>query len=113
RDKARRAFEESLSKLGGDYIDLYLIHWPVPSRDLYVETWETRCALRDEGHVRSLGVLNLQIELVERIIDATGVVPAVNQIELHPRFQQPALRRFDAEQGIATVAWSPLGTSEL
>ena len=113
RDKARKAFEESLSKLGGDYIDLYLIHWPVPSKDLYLETWETLCALRDEGQVRSIGVSNFQIDHLERIIDATGVVPAVNQIELHPRFQQPALRRFDAEQGIATEAWSPLGQGEL
>jgi 2,5-diketo-D-gluconate reductase A len=113
REQARRAFEESLSKLGGDYIDLYLIHWPVPSQDLYVEAWETLCALREEGRVRSIGVSNFQVAHLERIIDATGVVPVVNQIELHPRLQQPELRRFHAEHRIATEAWSPLGQGEL
>jgi diketogulonate reductase-like aldo/keto reductase len=113
RDRAHRAFEESLSKLGGDYIDLYLIHWPIPSRDRYVETWETLCSLREEGNVRSIGVSNFQIEHLERIIDATGVVPAVNQIELHPRLQQAALRRFHGEHGILTEAWSPLGKGQL
>jgi 2,5-diketo-D-gluconate reductase A len=113
RDRARRAFEESLSKLGGDYVDLYLIHWPIPSKDRYVETWETLCALREEGSVRSIGVSNFQIDHLERIIDATGVVPAVNQIELHPRLQQAELRRFHAERGIITEAWSPLGKGEL
>jgi 2,5-diketo-D-gluconate reductase A len=113
REQARRAFEQSLSTLGGNYIDLYLIHWPVPSQDLYVEAWETLCALREEGRVRSIGVSNFQVEHLERIIDATAVVPAVNQIELHPRLQQPELRRFHAERGIATEAWSPLGQGEL
>jgi 2,5-diketo-D-gluconate reductase A len=113
RDQARRAFEESLSKLGNDYIDLYLIHWPVPGRDLYLETWETLCSLREEGTVRSIGVSNFQIEHLERIIDATGVVPAVNQIELHPRLQQAELRRFHSEHGILTEAWSPLGKGQL
>ena len=113
RDRARRAFGESLEKLGGDYVDLYLIHWPIPSNDQYVETWETLCSLRDEGSVRSIGVSNFQIEHLERIIDATGVVPAVNQIELHPRLQQPELRRFHSEHGILTEAWSPLGQGEL
>jgi 2,5-diketo-D-gluconate reductase A len=109
RERAARAFEESLEKLGGDYVDLYLIHWPIPSKDLYVETWETLGALRDSGQVRSIGVSNFQIDHLERIIDATGIVPAVNQIELHPRLQQPELRRFHAEHGIATEAWAPLG----
>jgi 2,5-diketo-D-gluconate reductase A len=109
REPARRAFEQSLERLGGDYIDLYLIHWPLPKRDQYVETWETLCALKDEGHVRSIGVSNFQIEHLERIIDATGVVPTVNQIELHPRLQQPELRRFHADRGIATESWGPLG----
>jgi len=109
RDQARRAFQQSLETLGNDYIDLYLIHWPVPAKDLYLETWETLCSLRDEGAVRSIGVSNFQIDHLERIIDATGVVPTVNQIELHPRLQQPELRRFHAEQGILTEAWSPLG----
>jgi 2,5-diketo-D-gluconate reductase A len=113
RDRARRAFEQSLSKLGGDYVDLYLIHWPIPARDQYVETWETLCSLREEGSVRSIGVSNFQIEHLERIIDATGLVPAVNQIELHPRLQQSELRRFHAEHGILTEAWSPLGKGRL
>jgi diketogulonate reductase-like aldo/keto reductase len=113
RDRARRAFGSSLDRLGGDYVDLYLIHWPIPRQDRYVETWETLCALRDEGRVRSIGVSNFQVEHLERIIDATGVVPAVNQIELHPRHQQPELRRFHAERGIATEAWSPLGRGQV
>jgi 2,5-diketo-D-gluconate reductase A len=113
RDRASHAFGESLEKLGGDYIDLYLIHWPIPSKDRYVETWEALCSLRDEGSVRSIGVSNFQIEHLERIIDATGVVPAVNQIELHPRLQQAELRRFHAEHGIVTEAWSPLGKGQL
>jgi diketogulonate reductase-like aldo/keto reductase len=113
RDRARHAFAESIEKLGGDYIDLYLIHWPIPGRDLYLETWETLCSFREPGSVRSIGVSNFQIEHLERIIDATGVVPAVNQIELHPRLQQAELRRFHAERGILTEAWSPLGKGEL
>jgi len=109
RDRSRRAFQDSLEKLGGDYIDLYLIHWPLPSKNLYVETWETLCALKEEGHVRSIGVSNFKPEHVDRIIDATGVVPTVNQVELHPRFQQAELRRYDSERDIATEAWAPLG----
>ena len=112
RDRARSAFEESLEKLGGQYIDLYLIHWPIPRKDLYVETWETLIALKEEKRVRSIGVSNFQIEHLERIIDATGVVPAVNQIELHPRLQQAELRRFHEEHEIATEAWSPLGKGQ-
>lgn len=112
RGPARRAFDQSLDRLGGDYIDLYLIHWPVPSRNKYLETWETLCGLREDGRVRSIGVSNFQIEHLERIIDATGVMPAVNQIELHPRLQQPELRHFHAEHGIATEAWSPLGKGQ-
>jgi 2,5-diketo-D-gluconate reductase A len=113
REEARRAFAASLERLGNDYIDLYLIHWPAPKRDRYLETWETLCALREEGRVRSIGVSNFQIEHLERIIDATGIVPTLNQIELHPRLQQAELRRFHSERGIATEAWSPLGQGEL
>jgi 2,5-diketo-D-gluconate reductase A len=113
RDRARRAFEQSFEKLGGEYIDLYLIHWPIPSKDLYLETWETLCSLRDEGHVRSIGVSNFKPAHLDRIIDATGVVPALNQIELHPRLQQPEMRRYDSEHGIATEAWAPLGRGKL
>ncbi len=113
REGAQRGFAQSLSMLGGDYVDLYLIHWPVPQRDQYVETWQTLCAVRQVPYLRSIGVSNFQIEHLERIIDATGVVPAVNQIELHPRLQQPELRRFHAERGIVTEAWSPLGQGQV
>ncbi|HTX10417.1 MAG TPA: aldo/keto reductase [Solirubrobacteraceae bacterium] len=112
-EEAQAAFAQSLSMLGGDYVDLYLIHWPVPQEDRYVEAWQTLCAVRQVPYLHSIGVSNFQIEHLERIIDATGVVPAVNQIELHPRLQQPELRRFHAERGIATEAWSPLGQGEV
>jgi 2,5-diketo-D-gluconate reductase A len=108
REPARRAFERSLDRLGLEYIDLYLIHWPAPGRALYVETWEALVDLKSTGRVRSIGVSNFEIEHLEQIIDATGVVPAVNQVELHPRLQQPELRRFHGEHGIVTEAWSPI-----
>jgi diketogulonate reductase-like aldo/keto reductase len=113
RKRARRAFADSLERLADNYVDLYLIHWPVPSRDLYLETWQALCDLKAEGHVRSIGVSNFKAEHLERIIDATGVVPAVNQIELHPRLQQAELRRFHSEHGVVTEAWAPLGRGEL
>lgn len=108
-DAARRAFDQSFQKLGLNWIDLYLIHWPVPSKDLFVETWQALVALRDEGRVRSIGVSNFTLPQLERIIDATGVVPATNQIELHPSFPQDALVDFHRAHGIATTSWSPLG----
>jgi len=108
REKARRAFERSLARLGFDYVDLYLIHWPAPAQDRYVETWETLSELHAEGRARSIGVSNFLVEHLERIIDATGIVPAVNQVELHPLLQQPELRRFHYRHGIVTEAWSPL-----
>ena len=108
RDRALRAFEHSLDRLGLERIDLYLIHWPAPARDRYVETWKALTELRDSGRARSIGVSNFEIDHLERILDATGVAPAVNQVELHPRFQQSDLRRFHSEHGIATEAWSPL-----
>jgi 2,5-diketo-D-gluconate reductase A len=113
RDHVPKAFERSLEQLGGDYVDLYLIHWPIPRQDLYVETWEALPGLREGGRARSIGVSNFQIDHLERIIDATGVVPAVNQIELHPYLQQHELRRFHQEHQIATEAWSPLGKGQL
>jgi 2,5-diketo-D-gluconate reductase A len=112
RHNVPRAFEESLDKLGGGYLDLYLIHWPVPQQGDEVETWEALCELQREERVRSIGVSNFRVEDLERIIDATGVVPAVNQIELHPRLQQLELRRFHEEHGIVTEAWSPLGKAQ-
>jgi diketogulonate reductase-like aldo/keto reductase len=113
RDRALRAFERSLERLGFDYIDLYLIHWPVPSHDRYVETWQALTELKAAGRARSIGVSNFLVEHLERVIEATGVVPAANQIELHPRLQQRELRRFHDQHGIETVAWSPLGRGRL
>ncbi len=108
-DTTLRAAEESLNKLGLDHVDLYLIHWPTPRRGLFVETWRALIRLRDEGLARSIGVSNFMPEHIERLIAETGVTPAINQIELHPRFQQRALRTFHAERGIATQSWAPLG----
>jgi 2,5-diketo-D-gluconate reductase A len=113
RDAARRAFDASFDALGLDWIDLYLIHWPQPKLGLYVETWKTLIELRDEGRIKTIGVSNFTAEHLEHIIDETGVVPAVNQIELHPRFQQVELRAFHEQNGIVTTSWSPLGRGGL
>jgi 2,5-diketo-D-gluconate reductase A len=107
-DAALQAFEASRRRLGVDYLDLYLIHWPLPARDKYVETWRALVRLREDGLARSIGVSNFQPAHLDRIIDATGVVPAVNQVELHPYLAQPRLRAQHADLGIATEAWSPL-----
>jgi 2,5-diketo-D-gluconate reductase A len=109
RERTLRAFEASLAELGVDYVDLYLIHWPVPATARYVETWQTLVELAEGGRARSIGVSNFQIHHLEEIIAKTGVAPAVNQIELHPMFQQRELRDFHAHTGIVTEAWSPLG----
>jgi 2,5-diketo-D-gluconate reductase A len=108
-----RAFDDSLERLGVDYVDLYLIHWPAPRRDLYVDTWRAFVRLKQEGRARSIGVSNFCAEHLERLIGETGVVPALNQIELHPRFQQRSLRAANAGHGIVTQAWSPLGRGRL
>ncbi|WP_269858864.1 aldo/keto reductase [Streptomyces sp. RPT161] len=108
-DSTLRAFDSSLAKLGLERLDLYLIHWPVPSRDLYVDTWRALEKLYADGLVRAIGVCNFQPAHLRRLLDETDVVPAVNQIELHPHFQQAELRAFHAEHDIATEAWSPLG----
>ena len=113
RQRTRAAFEASCERLGLEQIDLYLIHWPSPEQGLYVETWETLVELQREGRVRSIGVSNFQPGHLERVIEATGVVPAVNQIELHPRLQQAELRALHAEHGIATESWSPLAKGDL
>jgi diketogulonate reductase-like aldo/keto reductase len=112
-DQATRAFKESFDRLGLDYIDLYLIHWPVPSRDRYADTWRAFIDLQEEGLVRSIGVSNFQPAHLARIVDETGVTPVVNQIELHPYLQQPGLRREHADRGIVTEAWSPLAQGEV
>lgn len=112
-DRALRAFEKSLQRLGRDSVDLYLIHWPCPSQDLYVESWKALVRLKEEGRVRSIGVSNFNPDHLRRIVDETGVTPAVNQVELHPRFQQADLRAAHAELGILTECWSPLGQGRL
>ena len=109
KDKAKRAFKASLERLELEHIDLYLIHWPVPSHDLYVETWQALIELQSEGLVRAIGVSNFQPAHLERIVAETGVTPAINQVELHPYFQQTGLRHEHDELGIVTEAWSPLG----
>ncbi|ARP95464.1 aldo/keto reductase [Bordetella genomosp. 13] len=108
-DEAQRAMDESLQKLGLAYVDLYLIHWPVAGSDRYVDAWRAMVAMKEDGRVRSIGVSNFTKPALQRLIDETGVVPAVNQVELHPGFAQRELRAFHAEHGIATEAWSPLG----
>lgn len=107
-DSALSAFEASAGKLGLDVVDLYLIHWPVPARDRYVESWRALVRLQQDGRVRSIGVSNFQPAHLRRLFDEVGVVPSVNQIELHPYLQQAELRAFHAEHGIVTEAWSPL-----
>lgn len=112
-DETMTAFDESMEKLGLDYIDMYLIHWPAPKIGLYVKSWEAMIQLRDEGRIKSLGVSNFNIDHLQYLLDETGVLPVVNQIELNPRFQQPELRAYHADQGIVTQAWSPLGHGAL
>nr|WP_254910538.1 aldo/keto reductase [Gulosibacter sp. 10] len=107
-DETLRAFDDSLEELGLEEVDLYLIHWPAPEQDLYLETWEALQRLRDEGRARSIGVANFKEHHLERLIEESGEAPACNQVELNPSFSQPGLRKFDAEHRIATVAWSPL-----
>jgi diketogulonate reductase-like aldo/keto reductase len=108
-EQAKRACRASLERLELSHLDLYLIHWPVPAHDRYVETWKAFVELQQEGLVRSIGVSNFEPEQLERVIAETGVTPAINQVELHPHFQQVGLRREHERLGILTEAWSPLG----
>lgn len=108
-DSTLRAFDASLDKLGLDYVDLYLIHWPVPSKGAYVETYKAFEKIYADGRAKAIGVSNFLPEHLERLIGETSIVPAVNQIELHPQLQQAESRAFHAEHGIKTEAWSPLG----
>ena len=103
------AFEESMDRLGLETLDLYLIHWQQPKQDKFVDTWKALIELKKRGRVKSIGVSNFTVEGLQRIIDETGVVPAINQVELHPFFNQAELRAFNASKGILTQAWSPLG----
>jgi Aldo/keto reductases, related to diketogulonate reductase len=108
-DETLASFELSRAALGVDYVDLYLIHWPNPSVGRYVDTWRAMIELRDRGLVRSIGVSNFTEEFLERLREETGVLPSVNQVELHPYFPQVELRAFHQANGIRTEAWSPLG----
>ncbi|MCM2440311.1 aldo/keto reductase [Agrobacterium vitis] len=112
-DNTLKAFDASLKRLGTDYVDLYLIHWPSPHRGLFVETWKAFIQLKEEGRARSIGVSNFYAEHLKTIIDETGVVPVINQIELHPDFQQKQAREFHQARGIITQSWSPLGQGKL
>jgi 2,5-diketo-D-gluconate reductase A len=107
------AFETSLEKLGMDYVDLYLIHWPVPTEDRFVETWRAFERVHEEGRARTIGVSNFRIEDLRRLEEESDKVPTVNQVELHPDFQQAELRAWHRDHGIATEAWSPLAQGAL
>jgi 2,5-diketo-D-gluconate reductase A len=114
-DEARNAFDRTLSELGFDYVDLFLIHWPLPSLydGDYVSTWKTLEEFKADGRSRSIGVSNFQVEHLERLAAETDTVPAANQIELHPYFQNREVRSYDEEHGIATEAWSPIAQGDV
>jgi 2,5-diketo-D-gluconate reductase A len=112
-DSTLRAFEKSIERLGTGHVDLYLIHWPLPSRDLFLDTWRAFERIKEEGGARSIGVSNFRVEDLERLEQEAEQCPTVNQIELHPRLQQAELRSWHADHGIATEAWSPLAQGDL
>ena len=112
-DETLRAFDKSTGLLGIDEVDLYLIHGPTPARDIYLDSWRALIRLREEGRARSIGVSNFHEAHLRKIIDETGVIPAINQIELHPWLPQTHMRDIDARLGIKTEAWSPLGSGRL
>lgn len=112
-DETLKAMDASLKRLGTDYVDLYLIHWPSAFRGKYIETWKAMIRLREEGKAKSIGVSNFEGSYIDDLIRDTGVTPAINQIQLHPRFQQKAMRDKHAELGVVTESWSPLGQGQV
>jgi 2,5-diketo-D-gluconate reductase A len=112
-DQTLRAFDTSTGLLGIDEVDLYLVHWPTPARDIYLDSWRALIRLREEGRARSIGVSNFHEAHLRKIIDETGVIPGINQIELQPWLPQTHMRDIDARLGIKTEAWSPLGSGRL
>ena len=108
-EQTKAAFAKTLEQLNTDYLDLYLIHWPLPKRGLYVEAWKAMVTAQKLGLIRSIGVSNFEPEHLDKIIDETGVTPAINQIEIHPYWVQERMVEADKERGILTEAWSPLG----
>jgi 2,5-diketo-D-gluconate reductase A len=113
RDEALRSFDASMKALGLDMLDMFLIHWPVPKQDKYVEAWKTLVELQKDGRIKTIGVSNFNPDHIDRIIEATGIIPAVNQIELHPHFQQLDKRDAMARHGIHIECYSPLGSGEV
>jgi 2,5-diketo-D-gluconate reductase A len=113
RDAALRAFDGTLDSLGFDYLDLFLIHWPLPTVSDYVDTWKAMEEISASGRVKAIGVSNFNPDHLQRLFDATGTVPAVNQIEVHPYLVQDDVRAFDSDHGIATEAWSPIAQGKV
>jgi 2,5-diketo-D-gluconate reductase A len=113
RDAALRAFDATLDALGSDYIDMFLIHWPLPTIGDFVETWKAMQEISESGRVKAIGVSNFQVAHLQRLFDETSIVPAVNQIEVHPYLAQDALRTFGTDHGIATEAWSPIAQGKV
>jgi 2,5-diketo-D-gluconate reductase A len=112
RDRTLAAFDASMERLGLDVLDLFLIHWPAPDQDLFVDTWRALQELRDDGRVRAIGTCNFHAEHLQRLHDETGEWPSINQVELHPYLQQAPLRAFHAQRGIVTESWSPLASGK-
>ncbi len=112
-EPALAAFDQSLERLGLEYVDLYLIHWPMPEKDRFLDSWRALEEVHAAGRAKAIGVSNFRVPDLQRLLEASDVVPAINQIELHPLLQQAELRAFHAEHGILTEAWSPLAQGEL